>query len=630
MGGRSGNFSKSLGLADVFCLAVGAMISAGIFLLPGIAYSHIGPAIIFSYLFGGLIATCGTFTALELATAMPQAGGVYYFTTRSLGPLAGTISGILDWAAISLKSAFAIYGTAQIVNQVVPSLHPVLLGISITLLFLMVNLLSTAAAARLQQIMVYFLIVIMVLYVAMGGAQMNAPNFYPFFFEGKGIGSIFTEAAFVFVSFGGILGVVSVAEEVKNPQRNLPLGILAGLGAVTLLYGLVMLVTVGVVSPEALVQSQTPLADAARSHYGTAGFLVLTVGALLAFVTTGNAGIMGAARYPMALGRDKLMPSFFAKVYGRRAIPIPSLLFTGGVMCAVQFLPLEKLVSVSSSVVMLSYILTNVSVLILRESGVLNYRPSFRTPMYPILPILCSVVFVLMILRLGGLALYLSFLIIIASIILYFCYGRKVHKETALMHLVGRLTRSQMDTHELEHELKDVVKRRDDIVSDGFDHAVETSPSMILNGALTLTEIFDPVCEQVAQMIGVSAKDLSEPLLERERTSSTVISPGIAVPHITIPGRKNLFVIVLVKSEPGVVFSEDVQPVNTIVFLFSSPDQRTHHLRGLAMIAQTILSTRFAPRWSKARTPQQLKDIFLLAHRNRPHAGDGQPPPAAS
>lgn len=621
---------KSLGLSDVFCLSVGAMISAGIFLLPGVAFSHIGPAIIFSYVIGGVFATVGILAVLELVTAMPQAGAVYYFTARTLGPLAGTISGILAWASLALKSAFAIYGTAMIVNQFFPGLNSIAVGISITLFFLGINLMSTVAAAFVERIMVYFLVAIMVIYIVMGVTEMDPARFSPFFFAGKGVGNILTESAFVFVSFGGLLGVVSVAEEVHNPQRNLPLGILASLVVVTLLYGLVTMVTVGVIPPEPLMQTQTPLADAARQYYGTLGYAVLTIGALLAFVTTGNAGIMGAARYPMALARDSLIPSVFAKVYGKREIPVPALLLTGAVMCAVLFLPLEQIVEVASTVVMLSYALTNLCVVILRESGVLNYRPSFKTPFYPVLPIVCIVVFVMMIFELGTLALDLSMVIILASTVLYFCYGRNIHKETALMHLVGRLTQSQVSMNELERELRDVVKRRDNIVADGFDNAVEGSVAMIVKASLSLKDLFDSVCESVAPTLGLSVEELSSRLVERERSSSTVISPGVAVPHLTIENRSDVFVLVLVKCEPGVIFSEELHPVNAIVFLFSSVDQRSHHLRGLAMIAQTILSSRFAPRWGRARTPHQLKDIFLLAHRNRAHAGDAHPPSAAS
>ena len=109
---------KGLGFVDVFCIASGAMISSGIFVLPGLAFSLIGPAMVISYLIAGLLALIGVLSVIELATAMPKAGGDYYFLTRSLGPLVGTVSGLLSWFALSLKTAFAIFGLAEVVVRV--------------------------------------------------------------------------------------------------------------------------------------------------------------------------------------------------------------------------------------------------------------------------------------------------------------------------------------------------------------------------------------------------------------------------------------------------------------------------------------------------------------------------------
>lgn len=608
---------KTLGLVDVFCIAVGAMISAGIFLLPGVAFSHIGPAIIVSYIVGGLLAILGVLAVLELATAMPRAGGIYYFTTRSLGPLAGTISGVLNWSALSLKSAFAIYGMSQIIHGFFHSIDPVWCGVFITIFFLIINLLSTAAAAWAERIMVFFLIAIMAVYAILGFQYVQLERLTPFFFEGKGIVDIFKEAGFIFVAFGGLLGVVSVAEEVRRPGRSLPLGILWGLIVVTIFYGLLMYVTIGGVPAEELKFSQEPLAQAARSYYGNWGYGIMTIGALLAFVTTGNAGIMGAARYPVALARDGLMPSRFAAVFGKNNIPVPALLLTGGLMVGVQFLNLELLVQVASTVVILSYILTNSAVLILRESGVLNYRPSFRTPLYPIIPLLCIVLFSLLILRMGDASIHLALLIVFGSVVLYYIYGRKIRRDSAFTHLLGRLTQNEIVTSELEKELRDVVRSRDEIVTDIFDETVEKSPAMILKKCRSVRELFGVAADVFSQYTQLSARDLHELLIKRERMASTVIAPGVAVPHITIPSESNLFAMLLVKVENGVSFSRESLPVETVVFLICSPDEKNRHIHSLAMIAQAILDPDFSKRWRKARTSQQIKDIFLLANRIR-------------
>ena len=616
---RKDDLPQTLGLADVFCISVGAMISAGIFLLPGRAFAHVGPAVIVSYLIGGAVATAGILAVLELATAMPRAGGIYYFATRSLGPLAGTMSGLLNWAALALKGAFAIFGTAQIAHHFLPALPAPAYGLALTALFLLVNLASTSAAAKMQLLLVSLLLAVMLLYVGFGAPHVQASRFSPWIAPGKSGGDVVFEAGFLFVSFGGLLGVVSVAEEVRNPRRNIPLGILAGLAVVTVLYGLTMAVTVGAIDPAALAASETPLADAARLHHGAAGYAALTLGALLAFVTTGNAGLMGASRYPVALARDRYAPEVFARTVGPRRIPVPALLLTGGAVGAVQFLDLETLVKVASTVVMLSYVLTNLSVIILRESGVMNYRPSFRTPFYPATPILCMLLFGLLIVKQGDASLGIAGGIMLFAVLLYMRYGLREKRETALQQLVGRMVRPDFEATGLEAELREVVRSRDGLVEDAFDRAVACAPTFILPGAASLEELFDEAARAAAAATGEDPEALRVRLLARERASSTVIAPGVAVPHLVLPGAGGRFLVVVAKCEGGVPFGgpDGAEPVRTAVFLFASEDRRAAHLRSLAMVAQTILAPGFEARWEKARTPQQLRDIFLLARRTR-------------
>ena len=613
---------KTLGLGDVFCISAGAMVSAGIFLLPAAAFSRVGPAIAFSYVLGGVLATCGILAVLELATAMPAAGGIYYFTTRALGPLAGTMSGLFNWAALSLKSAFAIWGTAQLAHGWVPDVPAWTFGVGLTLAFLLVNLLSTAAAAKLEQLLVWVLLAIMAVYVALGLPHIESERFTPWLLPGVGPADVFWAAGFIFVSFGGLLGVVSVAEEVKDPRRNLPLGILAGLAVVTVLYGLVMGVTVGAIPAETLSSSSSPLADAARVFYGRPGHALLTAGALLAFVTTGNAGLMGAARYPVALARDRYAPCVFAGVWGGRRIPGPALLLTGAVVAAVQFMGIETLVTVASTVVMLSYILTNLSVIILRESRVMNYRPSFRTPFYPALPIACMSVFALLVVKLGDTALGLTYVFVGLSLALYFCYGLRVKREFALQQLVRRLfapDAADGAVPDLERELLDVVRSRDGLVEDAFDRAVEAAPAFVEEGSVPLEDFFRRAAEEAAPRLGLPAADLAERLVAREKLSSTVIAPGVAVPHVLLRECSGTVLLLLAKCEGGVAFGGEAGPdgVRTAVFLFCSPDRRDAHLRALARIAQATMGSGFARQWAKARTPQQLRDVFLLAKRAR-------------
>jgi len=112
------NLKKELGLLDVFCVATGAMISSGLFILPAIAYAKAGPAVILSYFFASLLVLPSVFSKAELATAMPRAGGTYFFIERSLGSMCGLFGGLAGWFSLVLKSAFAVVGMSIIVDVV--------------------------------------------------------------------------------------------------------------------------------------------------------------------------------------------------------------------------------------------------------------------------------------------------------------------------------------------------------------------------------------------------------------------------------------------------------------------------------------------------------------------------------
>ena len=608
---------KTLGLLDIFCIATGAMISSGIFILPGVAFEKMGPAMILGYLLAGIFACLGSLATIELATAMPLAGGIYYYTERSLGPLAGTISGLLNWSAIALKSSFAIFGMAELLYQLwgVPRIPS---GIAMTIFFLLVNLIGTNAAAWAQDIMVFILLAAMGAFIVCGAPAVDPARFTPFFLDGKAnFGEVIALAAFVFVAFGGLLDVASVSEEVKNPVRNIPAGMLRGIITVTLIYVCGLIVTVGVVPGNELAGSLTPLSDAAgRTSLGKAGFWIITLGAMMAFVTTANAGIMAAARFPFALSRDKLIPAFFSRVYGRKQLPLPSLILTGAVMAAALFLDLERLVTVASTVIMLSFILTNISVIILRESGIQNYRPTFRMPLYPVLPLISIIAFLILIIQMGIGAVQIALGIIVAAVVLYFLFGRKVQLEYALMHLVARISNCRINTDGLETELRDILRNRDGIVQDDFDKLVEESSVMVIEHAVTMPELFDIVAQKMAPQLGCPAKELDEKLLIRESESSTVLNPFVAIPHLTVEGHSQ-FRMMLVKCAEGVEFAPEAKQVHAVIFLFGSPDRRNFHLRALAAIAQTIQGRAFEPRWRKAHTPSQIQDVFLLGKRRR-------------
>lgn len=612
---QNSKLEKTLGFLDVFCISSGAMISSGIFILPGIAFEHIGPAVFLAYLLAGACALAGALATIELATAMPLAGGVYFYTGRSLGPLAGTVSGLLNWGAISLKSAFAIFGLSAVLHQFF-GFPPILCGIVLTLFFLALNLIGTKEASWAQIIMVALLFCAMGSYIVLGLPELSLSRFTPFFHGDKSGRALFAEAAFVFVAFGGLLDVASISEEVKNPKRNLPYGMIGAIVVVMIVYVLTLITTVGIMEPDQLAGSLTPLADAAHMYYGKIGFLVITFGGVMAFVTTANAGVMAAARFPYAMGRDKLISSFFSRTYGKRAMPLPALLLTGAAMVGIQFLDIQKMVTVASTVIMLSFILTNLSVIILRESGIQNYKPSFRVPLYPLIPVVSVVLFSLLIIELGTQSVQMSLGIVVAGLILYFVFGRKNDQESALVYLMKKVTKSRINPNGLEQELREIVRERDGIVNDDFDTLVENACILIFEGEAEFETVVKKACRAGFGKLGINPAHLEDEFLKREKLSSTAIAPEVAIPHITAPG-SGIFALTIVKSVKGVFFTSDAPAVKIMFFLIASQDCRNRHLRALAAIAQIIQAPSFHRGIELAVHEEQVRDLFLLSSRHR-------------
>ncbi|UDQ97087.1 amino acid permease [Lentisphaerota bacterium WC36G] len=609
--------SKNLKFIDVFCISAGVMVSSGIFILPGLAFDLTGPAVFVSYVLAGVIALIGVMSVTELATAMPKAGGDYYFITRSMGPLIGTIEGILSWFAIALKSAFAIFGLSEVTHAIIPSLDVYMVGCFWTIGFMLINIVGVKAAAKFETYLVIVLLIILVLFVIRAFNYVEVAKFTPFVKDDNSW-LILSTTGTVFISFGGLLTVSSIAEEVKNPQRNIPLGIISSIIVVTLLYGLILIVLVGVMDTDVLAHSVTPIADCGKIINGDFGYYTIMVAAFLAFVTTANAGILAASRYPLALSRDSLIPEFMAKINQRVNTPIYSILATGLFIMIALMLPLEDLVKAASSIILTSQILTNLAVIILRESKVQNYQPSFRSPLYPYLQIAGIVIFAALIYDMGLRAITVSLSGILFSLIAYLIYGRKATKEYALLHVIERLTNRKLTSHSLETELKEIIHSRDNIVMDDIDKLIEESFVLDLSSTIEAGHLFAKIAEDlpIAEDLKITQKELCDLFSEREEQSSTVLSPFVAIPHI-ITENENYFKIILVRNSAGVTFANEEHAVKALFIIVGSLDQRNLHLRTLAALAQIIQNRHFEERWLNANGELQLKDILIVSKRKR-------------
>ncbi len=602
---------RELGFWSVFAIATGAMISSGLFILPGIAYARTGPSVFLSYFFAGLLAVAGMLSQAELISAMPRAGGDYFYVTRTLGPAAGTVSGLLTWASLSFKSAFALIGMATFLELIVPiNMH--VAAIALTAVFVALNILGAKEASLIQKILVVSMLGLLLLYIFEGIQDVRVTNFEPFAFDG--LKGIISTAGMVFISYGGLLKVASIAEEVKNPGKNIPLGMFISFFVVVSLYFLVILTTVGVLGDK-LANSLTPITDGAAVVLGSLGQKLIGVAAVLAFVSTANAGIMAAARYPFALSRDGLLPTVTGKL-NRFGVPFVSVLLTGALIVASLLMPLKPFVKAASSVLILSYAFACLSLLIMRFSGITNYRPQFRAPLFPYIQIIGLVGYVAMVVEMGLESILITLGIGALGLVFYMRYGGKHKREFALLHLIARITDRKIAERTLENELMEIIIERDKIVEDRFDRLVKKSKILDIKGKISKLELFRRVAAEMASELGMDFDELLRMLEEREKESSTAITPFIAIPHVVIDG-EDKFTMVVVRALDGVYFSETAPEVKAIFFLAGTRDERQFHLQALAAIAQIVGNPNFEDSWLNARDVEDLRDILLLSRRVR-------------
>ena len=601
---------------DLFCIAIGSMISAGIFILPGIAFAQIGPAIIISYGIAGISVLFGALSMIELSTAMPKSGGNYYFISRSLGPLIGTTTGFLIWFAISLKCAFAIFGLAFLINHYIPGISIYFSSVILTFAFVVLNIFGTEKAAKLEMIMIFILLPLIIFFIISGFSSVNVTNFSPFLNSNDNFNDIIATAAFVFVSFGGLANVSGISGEISNPKRNIPLALIASIVVVGILYTLVLFITIGILPGRELATSLTPIQDTAYLSFGNIGFYILTTAAVLAFLTTANAGIMTASRYPLALSRDEFVPLLLGKINKKFDTPVVSLVLTGVFIAISLLMDLNTLAEVASTVLLIMYILINLAVIVLRVGKIQNYRPTFIAPLYPWTQLVSILMFIFLICYMEVHAIVISLFLVMFGMAFYFLCAKKTTAKYALLHLLENLTNKKLTSVHLEKELKDILHERDNVIMDDFDRLIENAPTLDLEGPLELNDCFNQITEELQKHTNINKADLLDLFIAREQDSSTVLLPSIAIPHIVVE-EEDRFIILLARCKKGIKFSDEYQNVKTVIALLGSKNKRNLHLRTLAAIAQIIQDKNFDSDWENAAAIHNLKDIFLLTERRR-------------
>ncbi len=484
------------------------------------------------------------------------------------------------------------------------------------LIFTALNIVSVKHTSRFQVVLVAALLVILALFVFLGSPHVEAARFKGFL--DKGWLTVLATTGLVFISFGGLTKAASIAEEVKNPGKNLPMGMILAWSVVTVFYLGVIIVTVGIVDGPQLENSFLPISIAAGKFYGSIGFAVLGFAAIAAFITTANGGILAASRSPLAMSRDNLLPPALSRVSQRFKTPHTSILLTGGFMIiAIVSLDIEVLVKTASTLKIILFIMTNASVIIMRESRIQSYRPKFKSPLYPYPHILAILVYSALIIDMGKIPLLITAAFFALSTAWYFLYvSKRVSRASAIMHIVERVTAKDLKTVTLENELRDILLERDQIVEDRFDKLIRNCQILDIKENQSSETVFRKLAKILAKRLDTDEYVLFEKFLHRETEGGTVVQPGFAIPHIIVEGQYK-FDVILVRALDGIKFSASKEPVKIMFVLAGSADQRNYHLRALMAIAQIAQDKEFESRWVNARDTQAIRNLILLSTRTR-------------
>lgn len=412
------------------------MIGSGIFVLPGIGFQITGPSLYLAFLASSLCILPAALSKAELATAMPTSGGTYVYLERTFGPLAGTVSGLGLFLSILLKAAFSLVGIGAYFS--VFSNFPLLPTMLIFLVaIVLLNIFGIGKVSNFLTAILFVTVFGLIILCAFSISHWEIEKLSPSFTHGS-LGFL-NAIGLVFVSFAGVTKVAAIAEEVKSPEKNIPKGILVSLLLVTLIYCAVSLIMAGVYSASELEGEFKPIYRLAQDIGGPIVGAIFAVIATLTLVNTSNAGILAGSRFPFAMSRDKLLPSFIGKLHPKYITPIVSIILSGLIIAAVLLtMDVAKIAKLASAFMILGYIGVNSSVIVLRELRTNWYKPTYKSPMYPLIQIFGIISGVVLLVAMGKLALMAIIVIAVPGIFIFLGYSRKQMTRKGVLGIRGK------------------------------------------------------------------------------------------------------------------------------------------------------------------------------------------------
>jgi APA family basic amino acid/polyamine antiporter len=355
---------RALGLFDATAISIGAIIGAGIFVVTGIVAGMAGPGIIASIIVAGIIASFTALSFAQLCACIPKEGGVYEYTYRLISPFAGFLSGWM-WILSNVFTGAAVsLGFAQYLVAIFPFLPIPAIAAVLCILFTLLNTVGVRASATVNNFLVVAKILILLFFVGLGLSFINLTNFQPF--APKGPLGILEGAAIMFFAYGGYARVTTVAEEVKDAERTIPKAIILALAISSLLYVLISFVAVGLVGPQRLASSSSPLADAITVAGVPAAVFIVSLGALIATASVLLMTILGVSRVSFAMARNGQLPAFLSRIHPRFQTPYYAIWVIGALSAILVFQDFSRVVAVGTFALLFNHALVNLAALRLK------------------------------------------------------------------------------------------------------------------------------------------------------------------------------------------------------------------------------------------------------------------------
>ncbi|MFF4191722.1 amino acid permease [Nonomuraea sp. NPDC001831] len=440
--GEGGELRRTMTLWQLTLFSVGATLGTGIFVILGQAVPKAGPAVVLAFVLAAVTALFSALSYAELAGTIPVSGSSYSYAYATLGELVAWVCGWCLMLEYAVSVAAVAVGWGEYLNAFLRSLFGWTLpeaitrspgqdggvvnvtAILIVLLATWLLLYGASESATANAVFVLIKIAVLVFFCVVAFTAFQSGNFTPF--APLGVAGITAAASQVFFSYIGFDAASTAGEEARNPKRDLPLAILLSLLIVTAVYVLVAVAAIGAkpwteFDPESTEASLSQIVDQATG--ATWPGVIVSFGAVIAIASVVLTVIYGQTRILFAMSRDGLIPRIFQRVNPRHQVPVANTLIVALFISVLAGLvPLGQLAEATSIGTLFAFLIVNLGVLVLRYRSPELPR-SFRTPLFPLTPVLGAIFCVIVMAGLAGVTWAAFGLWMLVGLICYFLYG---------------------------------------------------------------------------------------------------------------------------------------------------------------------------------------------------------------